>query len=113
MSVDCEMRGNVGLMRVKGSLLAGNADGFRQTFEQWFSQAGCRQVVADLSEMDVMDSTGLGNLIAALKRVSEKGGDLKLAGLQRRVRMVFEITRTYKVFEIFDTVEEALRAAGA
>ncbi len=113
MSVECEMRGNVGLMRVKGSLLAGNADSFRQTFDQWFSQAGCRQVVADLTEMELLDSTGLGSLIAVLKHVSEKGGDLKLAGLQKRVRLVFEITRTYKVFEIFDTVEEALRAAGS
>ena len=112
MSLECEVRGSVGLVRVKGALLAGNADGFRQQFESWLERAGCVQVVADLGAMDLLDSTGLGSLIAALKRVSERGGDLKLAALQRRVRLVFEITRTYKVFEIFDTVDEALRAAG-
>jgi anti-sigma B factor antagonist len=113
MAVTCELKGTVGVIRVTGPLLSGNADGFRQTFESWFTQAGCRQVVADLSGMDQLDSTGLGSLIAALKRITEKGGDLKLAALQKRVRLVFEITRTYKVFEIYDTVEEALRSAGA
>jgi anti-sigma B factor antagonist len=36
---------------------------------------------------------------------------MKLACLQKKPRMVFEITRAYKVFEIFDTVEEAIKAA--
>ena len=113
MAVTCELKGGVGLVRISGALLSGNADSFRQTLETWLAQAGCRQVVADLSAVDQLDSTGLGSLIAVLKRITEKGGDLKLAGLQKRVRLVFEITRTYKVFEIFDTVEEALSAAGA
>lgn len=113
MPVECEIRGRAGLVRVTGTLLASNADTFRQTFDQWLASAGCQHVVADLSALEMLDSTGLGSLIAALKRVGEKGGDLKIAGLQKRVRMVFEITRVYKVFEIFDTVDEALRAAGA
>ena len=58
-----------------------------------------------------MDSAGLGSLIAALKRITERGGDMKLACLQKKPRMVFEITRAYKVFEIFDTIEEALKSA--
>ncbi len=37
---------------------------------------------------------------------------MKLASLQKKPRMVFEITRAYKVFEIFDTVEEAVKATG-
>ena len=65
----------------------------------------------DLSGMESLDSTGLGTLIGALKLVGEKGGDIKIASLQKRPRLVFEITRSYKVFEIFDTVAEALAAA--
>jgi anti-sigma B factor antagonist len=56
-----------------------------------------------------MDSAGLGTLIAVLKRITERGGDMKIACLQKKPRMVFEITRAYKVFEIYDTVDEALK----
>lgn len=113
MAVTCEMRGAAGLVQVSGTLLSGNAESFRQVFDGWLAQSGCRQVVVDLSGVEQMDSTGLGSLIGAMKKVVEQGGDLRLAALQKRVRLVFEITRTHRVFEIFDTVEEALRAAGA
>ena len=65
-----------------------------------------------MAGVDFLDSAGLGSLIALLKRVSERGGDMKIAGLQKKVRMVFEITRAFKVFDIFDNPDEALKAFG-
>jgi anti-sigma B factor antagonist len=64
-----------------------------------------------LGEVDLMDSAGLGALMAVLKRVSEEGSDMCIARLQKKPRMVFELTRAYKVFEIYDDVEEALSAS--
>lgn len=110
MQLTYEMKNGSGIMHIGGSLLASDADAFRQSFNQWHAQAGCRDVIADLSSMDMLDSAGLGCLIAALKRVSEKGGDLCIAGLQKRPRLVFEVTRAHKVFEIFASVDEALRS---
>jgi len=42
--------------------------------------------------------------------VSGRGGDVKIVGLQKKVRMVFEIMRVYKVFDVFDTEDEAIHA---
>ena len=64
----------------------------------------------DLAAMDFIDSAGLGVIIAILKRVTEQNGDIRIANLQRKARVVFEITRAYKIFEIFDSLEEALKA---
>jgi anti-sigma B factor antagonist len=59
----------------------------------------------------MIDSAGLGLLIALLKHVGGRGGDLKLSALPKRVRLVFEITRTHRIFEIHDSLEEAILSA--
>lgn len=111
MNVSCEVRHGTGLVRIAGPLTSGTVEEFRRVFWSWFPQSGCRRVVLDLAAMEALDSTGLGALVGALKLVAEKAGDICVAALQKRPRLVFEITRSYKVFEIFDTVEEALAAA--
>jgi anti-sigma B factor antagonist len=64
-------------------------------------------VVVDLSRVTFIDSTGLGVLVGALKRVREKGA-LSLVCPQRQVRRVFEITGLTKVFPMFDRLEDAI-----
>ncbi|MCF7837295.1 MAG: STAS domain-containing protein [Candidatus Marinimicrobia bacterium] len=111
MNVRFEIRQNGGVVILGGALSAANVDTFRDQMHNWLQDnPGVRRVVLDLTAMDFIDSAGLGVLISLLKYVSEREGDIRLAGLQRRARMVFEITRTYKIFEIFDTVDEALTA---
>ena len=111
MQITHEVKEQTGIVHIVGPLTAATSDELRRNFWPWYPQSGAQNVVLDLGGMDVMDSTGLGTLIGALKLVGEKGHDIKIAALQKRPRLVFEITRSYKVFEIFDTVDEALNAA--
>ena len=71
-------------------------------------QAGPKRIVVDLSGVGYMDSSGVASLVKLLARVRRRQVDLKLAGMTRRVRSVFEITRLDTVFEIFASVQEAL-----
>lgn len=111
MSVVCTKENGIGIISLSGPLTAATVEAFREQLTAWQGgEADVKNFVFDLSAVDFMDSAGLGALIAALKRITERGGDMKLACLQKKPRMVFEITRAYKVFEIFDTVEEAVNA---
>jgi len=67
-------------------------------------------VVVDLSDVTFLDSTGLGVLVAALKRVreSDSGGELRLVVSRPQVAKVLEVTGLTGVFSIFSTLEEAL-----
>ncbi len=67
-----------------------------------------KNAVVDLSAAEFVDSSFLGALVAGLKKATMKGGDLKIVGLQPPVRAMFELTRLYKIFDIFDTVDDAL-----
>ena len=68
------------------------------------------RTVLDLSRLRFLDSSGLGAFLSCLRRVNAKGGDLKLCGMSKQVRAVFELVRMHKVFAIFPTKEEAARA---
>ena len=110
MVITCSKERGIGVIQVDKALTAATVDAFREQLSNWQSgEPDVKNYVIDLKPVDFMDSAGLGALIAALKRVTEEGGDMKIACLQKKPRMVFEITRAYKVFEIYDTVEQALK----
>jgi anti-sigma B factor antagonist len=75
--------------------------------------AGNNCIVVDLDSVDFLDSTGLGVLVGALKRVRANDGSLGLVCTQARIRKVFEITGLTKVFALFDSVDEAVAGTAA
>jgi len=70
-----------------------------------------RQLVVDLDDVGFLDSTALGVLVGVLKRARSEGGEVRIVCTQPRVRKVFEITRLDSAFDLFDSVDEAVRGA--
>jgi anti-sigma B factor antagonist len=68
-------------------------------------------IVLDLSQVDFIDSSGLGAIVAAMKHM---GADRKLAlaGLTPTVQRVFQLTRMDSVFSVFPTLDGALAELG-
>lgn len=106
MELNFELKNHVGVLKVSGRLDAYNSTEFKASFTKLIEQTV--NFVFDLSELNFLDSTGLGSLVACLKATSEKDGDIRIANMSEKPRMVFEITRAYKIFEIFDDVDVAV-----
>src|SRR5271154_4775755 len=68
-------------------------------------------VVLQLDQVEFVDSSGLGALVRLMHAARSKGGDLKLTGLQPRIRKMLELTNLLAKFETYDSVEEAITAA--
>ena len=65
-------------------------------------------LIVDMTHVKFMDSSGLATLVGALKWCRQNGSELKLVGLARRVRSVFEICQLESIFQIYDSEAEAL-----
>jgi anti-sigma B factor antagonist len=73
-----------------------------------------RDLVIDLSSVDLIDSTGLGVLLGALRRARQGGARLVLSGLSGQVREVFALTGLDANFDIAGSVADAVAVeAGA
>jgi anti-sigma B factor antagonist len=70
--------------------------------------SGHYHLVIDLEGVDFLDSTGLGVLVGALKRVRSHQGSLRLVCTQERLLKIFRITGLAKVFPIYADVDEAV-----
>ena len=67
-----------------------------------------RQIVLDLKEVTHIDSSGLGTLVGLCASVRKVGGDLKLANLGSHAHELLQITKLMTVFDVFDSVEDAV-----
>jgi anti-sigma B factor antagonist len=73
-------------------------------------EEGHGRIVLDLTNVGFMDSSGLGVLVTALKRIRERAGSLALVCPEGSVHKVLTITGLDKVFPIHRSVAEATAA---
>jgi len=73
------------------------------------AKAASPKFVLDFSNVAHMSSSALGMLITLHKRVREKKGQLRLCGIQAPIYEVFVITRLNEIFEISETVKDAIK----
>jgi anti-sigma B factor antagonist len=87
---------------------AGNAAEFKRDIAPLLEAHD--RLVLDLSRLRFVDSSGLGGFISCLRKLNAKDGDLKLCGMSKQVRAVFELVRMHRVFDIRATKEDAVLA---
>jgi anti-sigma B factor antagonist len=97
---------------------AGELDAFtspelRTEVHQLIEAGGAERLVVDLTAVSFLDSSALGVLVGARRRLRERGGELHLVEPRPTVRRIFEITQLDGVFELHPTRSDALAAARA
>ena len=84
METSTEQIGNVLKIKVIGRLVAGCAEDFKQLLLS--STKASNQILLDLSQMNYIDSSGLGAIVFAHQEITHQGGQLKIASLQPKPR---------------------------
>lgn len=110
MDLSIERIGSVTVVRVPGEFLdASTVKAFKEGIGRVID-GGADKVVLDMSHLQFVDSSGLGAILSCLRKLNSAGGDLKLIGMTRPVRALFELVRMHRIMDIYDTETEALRA---
>lgn len=84
---------------ISGSIYIEEATELRETFTYLINR-GHKLFMVDLTQVDYMDSTGLGMLIFVRKQIIQAGGSIKITGLQGLVKDLFELAHLNQQFEI-------------
>lgn len=97
---------SVPVVRVSGELDLSTAPELQDRLSELCS--GDRSVVLDLTDLSFIDSSGLGVLVSAHKRLAARGRQIVLAGVQRRPEAVLKMTKLDFFIPMFDDQEQAV-----
>lgn len=95
-------------VEVQGEIDVYTSPRVKETINELIDQ-GRYNLVINLEGVRYIDSTGLGVLIGALKKVREHDGRILLICTNPQIKKIFNITGLVKIFEIFKTEEEAVK----
>ena len=102
---------SVTVLELNGDLDVSSAPLLQAALQELIDRGG-QHVIVDLSQVPFMDSSGLGVLVAAHRRIRATGGQFALANPAPALQKVFELTRTNRLFDVYTSVNDAVNAIG-
>jgi anti-sigma B factor antagonist len=102
--------GDVAVVDAAGRITLGEgSSAMRDTLRDMVSK-GQKKILLNLSEVSYIDSSGIGELVSGFTTVTNSGGQLKLLGLNKRVKDLLQITKLYTVFDVHEDEAGAIRS---
>ena len=102
--------GGVTIVSVSGRITLGEGNVALREIVRDLAEKGTKAIVLSLGEVQYVDSSGIGELVKAHTTVSNQGGRLKLANLNKRVNDLLEMTRLSAVFDIQKDEASAIKS---
>ena len=108
MKVSTRDRDGITILDLKGKITIGVGDVALREAVQKVVGAGANKILINLREVTTIDSSGIGELVAAFTTVTNREGKLRLFGIPPKVNDILQITQLITVFDVLDDEEEAL-----
>lgn len=96
------------IVEVCGEVDLSTASEFKSAIHK-IVEDGHKHIIIDMSQISYMDSSGFGVLLGACKRVHPQNGTIRLVGCNPIISRMLNITRLDILFQIYGTLEEALK----
>lgn len=106
----CREVGDVAVIDFSGKITLGEGSAVVRKMVRELVEAGRKKILLDLSDVDYIDSSGIGEMVAAYTAVRSANGELKLVHLTRRVHDILQITRLFTVFDVQADEAAAMRS---
>jgi anti-sigma B factor antagonist len=110
MNIETRKKGDVVIVDFEGRLAVGVGDEVLPHVISEVLKEGYKKILLNLSEMDYIDSNGLGELVQSLKTSKRYGASLRLLKPQDRVAKTLRLTNLLPMFAVHESEEEALKA---
>ena len=114
MSLKATVResGGATVVDVSGRITLGEGSAMlRQTIRDLLNK-GQNRIILNLGDVNYIDSSGIGELVSSFTTVKNRGGELKLLHLTKKVHDLLQITKLYTVFDVHSDEQTAVRSFG-
>ena len=110
MKIGRREEGSVTVIEPKGKITIGEGDVILREEISKLLGDNKKQLVLDLSGVSYMDSAGVGELVSVYTSVKNRGGELKLACLTKKIKDLLQITQLMTIFDTYDDVSQAVHS---
>ena len=108
MQVAQQEKNGVSIFHIRGEINIDNVSGLKKIFQELIDKKP-GGVLLNFSQVGYIDSMGISSLIELAKKLREVEGQLAFCDLSPKIRSIFSITRIDKMFNLYDSEQEALR----
>ncbi len=113
MNIKQSPQDNVMVLELSGKIMGGpDFDKFKGEITD-LVEGGYKNVILDMSGVPWINSTGLGILITGYHSIKAAEGTMKICNVKERVLSIFYISQLENIFDVYETRDEALKAASA
>jgi len=109
MKIERREESGVVIIALSGVIKLGESSRLFSNYLEGILDEGVSDLLIDMSEIDYVDSTGLGELVGYLQRFSDGGGKLALLRPQERILNLLKLTRLDEVFQIYEDEADGLK----
>lgn len=110
MKVSTRQVDGVVVMDMSGRITLGEGSVVLRDAVRELLSKGNKKILANLAEVNYIDSSGIGELVSAFTTVKNQGGELKLLNLTKKVHDLLQITKLYTVFDVKDNEAAAIKS---
>ncbi|MGA2260377.1 MAG: STAS domain-containing protein [Acidobacteriota bacterium] len=108
MKIETRTVGDIQLLDCSGKITLGEGTmAIRNTVRELLKN-GSKKIVLNLSDVNYIDSSGIGELVSSFTTVTNQGGQLKLLNLTKKIHELLAITKLLTVFQTFDNEQAAI-----
>lgn len=109
VSFETRAENGVDVIDISGQLDAFTTPDVKGEFKK-LTDARHYKLVLNLQEVDYVNSTAIGAIVAVAQQVRRRKGDLRIFGMKADIRKVFDLVGASKILEIFDTEQDAINS---
>ncbi len=113
LNISTRQSGGVTIVDLSDKIALGESNRALHEAIKGLIDGGNKNILLNLANVTVIDSSGLGELVAGYASAERNGGAMKLANLSDRFIELIHITKLYTVFDVYDNEADALASFGA
>ena len=102
--------GDVTVVDLGGRIVLGDGSALLRTTVRQLLDDNRVKILINLADVNYIDSSGIGELVSGFTAVRNRGGELKLLNLTKKVNDLLQITKLFTVFDVFNDEATAMRS---
>lgn len=110
MEITTRKHNDIFILNPQGKVTLGDGDQELGEAVRQALEIGERKLIINFEKVNYLDSSGVGELVGCYTSIKNRGGDMKICGMNNRIFGLIKMTSLHSVFEVLDTEAEAIAA---